>query len=832
MNHIVPRVSSALKAVDLIQSPPPLIIGERLNSQGSRRAKKMVLDDDIEGLVGLAREQVEDGAHCLDICVATTEKSDEADLMKKLVKKLSLEIDAPLVIDSTDPKVISETLSIIPAKPIINSVNLEGDGSRFHMLAPLMKKYGVPAIAMCIGPNGMAKTAEEKLNTAKLLFRTGTTYGLEPWQYLFDVLTFTLATGEQEYANSAIETLRGVTLVKNELRGCLTTLGLSNVSFGLPQNARKILNSVFLDHAIRAGLDTVIINAKDIIPLDEIDKDQVKLANDLLYNKHPNALSELISHFENKSGTLAIKSKPKELDRSWSADKKCHFRIVNRLKDGIEIDVRQAISDRLAMVAKKEGPRSSESIISPENGHQAAVTTLNEVLLPAMKEVGDKFGAGELILPFVLKSAECMKAAVSELERFLIKKSGVSKGKVVLCTVYGDVHDIGKNLVKTILVNNGYTVYDLGKQVPMQKIVDKVQEVNADAVGLSALLVSTSKQMQYFVEYARDKKLNIPVMCGGAAINSEYINRIAITGGTYKYGVFYCKTAFDGLNVMNKLMSGERDEFVRSWEKKLINLKYKAKDEVKVVTLKSNVVPVQPPDISIVDEPIRLDSASIDLNKVWDYLNKKSLFVLSWGFRGKAASELDQHKEELFLYWKKKVIEQNMFCPSVVYGYFKCSNMGDNLLVRSRTGDVVFEFPRSLKPKHLSITDYFGTNDIVAFQAVTVGSRVTEKIEELNSSNQYTEAYYLHGLAVETAEALAEWTHSIIRRDLKLDPNRGLRYSWGYPSCPDISQHRLVWKLLDPTKCGMSLTSAGQIIPEQSTAAIVVHHPDAEYFLI
>ena len=833
MKHIVPRVSSALKAVDLIQTPPPLIIGERLNSQGSRKAKRLVLDEDLDGLVDLAREQVEDGAHCLDVCVATTEKSDELDFMKKLVKKLSLEIDAPLVIDSTDPKVISETLSIIPAKPIINSVNLEGDGTRFHALAPLMKKYGVPAIAMCIGPSGMAKTSEEKLSTAKLLFDTGRIYGLEPWQYIFDVLTFTLATGEQEYATSAMETLNGITLVKKELIGCLTTLGLSNVSFGLPLNARRIVNTVFLDHAIRAGLDTVIINAKDIIPLHEIEPNQIKLAEDLIYNKHPNALADLISHFESKQTTSSNKSKPLEIDSSWDADKKCHFRIVNRLKDGIESDVRDAISNRLTKLSINErSPLNESSISNLEDAHEAAVKTLNEVLLPAMKEVGDKFGAGELILPFVLKSAECMKTAVSELEKFLIKKSGVSKGKIVLCTVYGDVHDIGKNLVKTILVNNGYTVYDLGKQVPMLQIVDKIREINADAVGLSALLVSTSKQMQYFVEYAREKNLKIPIMCGGAAINSEYINRIAKNGGIYESGVFYCKTAFDGLNVMNKLMSLERNEFVRSWEEKMSKVKDKATKEIKAVMTKSNVKPVLPPSTSRLDQPIRIDSHSIDLNEIWNFLNKKSLFVLSWGIRGKGASELDMHKEDLYRHWKQKVINEEIFSPSVVYGYFKCSNMNDKLLVQSKRGDVIFDFPRSLQAKHLSIVDYFGKNDTVAFQAVTVGNKATEKIEELNSNNQYTEAYYLHGLAVETAEALADWTHSMIRKELNLDSNRGLRYSWGYPSCPDITQHKLVWKLLDPTKSGMSLTSACQIIPEQSTAAIIVHHPDAEYFLI
>jgi 5-methyltetrahydrofolate--homocysteine methyltransferase len=834
----VPRISSALKAVDLVQIPPPLIIGERLNTQGSKKAKRLVLSDDFDGLIDLGRDQVDDGAHCIDVCVATTERSDELEFMKKLVKRLSLEIDAPLVIDSTDPKVITDAINQIPGRPIINSINLEGDGSRFHSLAPIMAKFGIPAISMCIGPNGMAKTSDEKKTIAKLLFDTGKKYGLKPWQFIFDVLTFTLATGEQEYANSAVETLRGISLVKKEIPGCFTVLGLSNVSFGLPPNARKIINSVFLHHALKAGLDTVIINAKDIIPIGEIKEEQIKLAEDLIFNRHPNALSDLIYYFENKNVTVTKnEQKPEEIDKNWSFDKRCYHRIVNRIKDGIEADVIGAIADKL----EKKLDENIENVQKddmlrrhPELAHDAAVETLNEVLLPAMKEVGDKFGAGELILPFVLKSAECMKSAVSELEKYLIKKQGVSKGKLVLCTVYGDVHDIGKNLVKTIFTNNGYTVYDLGKQVPIQQIIDKIKEVQADAVGLSALLVSTSKQMQFFIEKARELDLKIPALCGGAAINSDYINRIAKGEEVYKSGVFYCKTAFDGLNVMNKLRSPERDKFVEEWNNKINNY-----DERKIAGIKveldapaSKIIPASPPVAPHFDTPIILKPSEIDLEEVWSYLNKKSLFVLSWGIRGKSASKIGD-PESLLLEWKKKVIDEKLFSPTVVYSYFKCKNQGNKLVIESnKQGQVVFEFPRSSKPKHLCITDYFGKQDTVAFQVVSVGQKAVSKIEELNSTNNYTDAYYLHGLAVETAEALAEWLHHRIRKEWNIDKNRGLRYSWGYPSCPDTMQHYLVWKLIDPTRAGIGLTSAGQITPEYSTAAIVVHHPDAEYFIL
>jgi len=838
----IPRISSALRAVNLRQEPPPLIIGERLNTQGSRKAKEMVLKDDFDGLVRLATTQVEDGAHCLDVCVATTERSDELEFMSKLVKRISNEIDAPLVIDSTDPLVIESVLKLIPGKPIINSINLEGDGSRFHHLAPLMYKYGVPAIAMCIGPNGMAKTAEEKLKTAQLLLQTGKRYNLKPWQFIFDVLTFTLATGETEFQDSAKATINGIRLVKETLTDSFTVLGLSNVSFGLPVLARRIVNSVFLYYAINAALDAVIINAKDIIPYSDITANEKNLAENLIFNSHQNALSELISYFQegkSLSKSSVIRNKI-QVDPNWDASKRCYYRIINRLSDGIKSDVVMAIYDHTkgaTRLNQVESDTVKDGLMidgSRQVIHDAAVTTLNEVLLPAMKEVGDKFGSGELILPFVLKSAECMKAAVAELEKYLIKKEGVSKGKLVLCTVYGDVHDIGKNLVKTILSNNGYTVYDLGKQVPIQRIVESMNQFQTDAVGLSALLVSTSKQMQYLVEHFRQNNITIPILCGGAAINSSYINRVAKEGGIYEPGVFYCKTAFDGLRVMNNLMSSEREKFISEWKEKLVSWNETKVLKVPLSDYRKAITPVQPPVSPHINQRIRLEPNHIDLEDIWKFVNKKSLFVLSWGIRGKSAGGLQKEAEQLLAEWKERVITESLFQPRAVYGYFKCHNVNDKLTVDLPTGgeQVTFDFPRSSRDKHLCLTDYFGRNDLVAFQAVTVGSKVQDVIDEWNNNDKYTDAFYLHGLAVETAEALAEWVNSRIKDELGIGPKRGLRYSWGYPSCPDISQHHLVWKILDASRSGMSLTEAGQIIPDQSTAAIVVHHPDAEYFTL
>ena len=830
----VPRVSSALKAVDLKQVPAPLIIGERINTQGSRKAKKMVLEDDYDGLVTLGRIQVEDGAHCLDVCVATTERADELEFMLNLVKRLSLEIDAPLVIDSTDPEIIEAAVTQIPGRPIINSINLEGDGSRFEKLAPIMAKYGLPSIALCIGPEGMAKTPQQKVDTAELLYETGKKYGLKIEQFIFDVLTFTLATGEDEFLDAGKNTLEGIRLVKEKFPDCYTTLGLSNISFGLAPYARKILNSIFLYHAVKTGLDTAIVNAKEIIPYGEIDEKEKKLAEDLIFNTHPNALSDLITYFENvgtKSGTA---SKKVDVDPSWPAGKRAHFRIVNRLKDGIQNDVVSAIAEKLE---QNDVVKDTDGILSidlpKEVTHDSAIRTLNEDLLPAMKEVGDKFGSGELILPFVLKSAECMKASVGELEKYLVKEDGTSKGVLVLGTVYGDVHDIGKNLVKTIFQNNGYTVHDLGKQVPLQKFLEKIDETKPDAIGLSALLVSTSKQMKFFVEHVRKNNMNIPILCGGAAINTNYINRIAKEGGIYEPGVFYCNTMFEGLKTMDVLVSDEKPKLLADWKEKLENWKEKSTATIDPNTLpKSEIKPVQSPTPKIIGEPIRLKLDQINMSEVWSMIDKKSLFKLSWGLRGKAGAESEEEHEQLLTEWKIRIIRDKLIEPEVVYGYFKCHNKDRKLLVENPAGDdIELEFPRSTKPDHLCLTDYFGENDIVAFQSVTVGNKVADIIEQWNKDDKYTDAYYLHGLAVEIAEALAQWVNQRIKSELNLEKG-GLRYSWGFPSCPDVAQHHLVWKLLKPEESGMTLTESGQIIPEQSTAAIVIHHPEAKYFVL
>src|SRR5437588_3880340 len=539
----VPRVSSAMRAITLHQDPPPLLVGERVNAQGSRKVKRLLLADDYEGILEVAREQVDSGAHVLDVCVALTERADEAEQMSKVVKLLSMSVETPLVIDSTEANVIEAALEHIPGRAIVNSINMENGRKRIDAVVPLVKKHGAAVIALTIDEIGMAKTRERKLEVARKIYDIVVgDYGLAPEDIIYDALTFTLATGDAEWIESGKETIEGIRLIKRELPGVSTILGVSNVSFGLTPDARGVLNSVFLHHCVQAGLDAALVNPAHIRPYAEISAEERELANALVFNEKPEALQRFIERFASADATAATAQAEKEDPTiGLTPDQRIHWMILHRKKEGIE--------DRLDAAGVRENP----------------VRVLNDVLLPAMKEVGDKFGAGELILPFVLQSAEVMKKAVKHLEQFLEKAEGFTKGKVVLATVAGDVHDIGKSLVNTILSNNGYTVFDLGKQVPVNTILDKAVEVGADAIGLSALLVSTSKQMPLCVKELDKRGMNIPVMIGGAAINRRFGRRALFVEDerAYDAGVFYCKDAFEGLETMDILQDPkQRNVFV------------------------------------------------------------------------------------------------------------------------------------------------------------------------------------------------------------------------------------------------------------------------------
>jgi 5-methyltetrahydrofolate--homocysteine methyltransferase len=837
--HAVPRLASATRAVPMHQEPPPLLIGERCNAQGSRMFKRLLLAEDYDAILEIARQQVDGGAHALDISVAVTERGDEAELMRKVVKKLASGVEAPLVIDTTEPDVMEVALKTNPGRCVLNSTNLESGPARAERIFALAKTHNAAVICLTIDESGMAKTAERKLQVAQRLYDLAVgKHGLKPEALIFDTLTFTLATGDVEYVNSAIETITGIHQIKQALPGVLTSLGVSNVSFGLNPASRPVLNSIMLYHAVQAGLDMAIVNPAHITPYAEIPLEERELTEDLIFNRRPEALQRFIAHFETRAASTPQAEALSDPIADLSPEQRLHWRILHRHKDGVESDI-DLIIER----------HSGNSAAPAQTRHQAAVQLLNTVLLPAMKEVGDRFGAGELILPFVLQSAEVMKKAVAHLEGYLEKKEGASKGKVVLATVYGDVHDIGKNLVKTILANNGFSVFDLGKQVPAETIIAKAVAENADAIGLSALLVSTSKQMPLIVNELHRRGLSIPVLIGGAAINRRFGWRILFTNGQsepYEPGVFYCKDAFEGLSVMEALGNGEQRAAL------LARLRREAEHELgRTPEAKSGAplrrstvqpAPLQPAGLPLGPKVVR----SMPLELVFECLFKNELFRLSWGAKnthGEEWQRLEAEFEARLERMKRAAMREGWLAPQGVYGYWYCQADGNDLVVYEEIGagareKTRFHFPRQPHADHLCLADYFapvesGQYDLVAFQVVTVGQAATERFERLQAEGDYSEAYFTHGLAVQTAEAAAEYLHRHIRRQLGLAAGQGKRYSWGYPAIPDLDDHRKVFDLLPAEEqLGMALTPAFQLLPEQSTAAIIVHHPAARYFSI
>ncbi|HTX02860.1 MAG TPA: methionine synthase [Candidatus Acidoferrales bacterium] len=820
--------ASAMTAVSLEQEPRPLMIGERINSQGSRKIKRLLLEDDYDGIMLVAREQVEGGAHILDVCTALTERADEDVQMETVVKKLAQSVESPVMIDSTEAKVIERALKIYAGRAIVNSINLENGRERINAVMPLVKEHGAGVVALTIDEQGMAKTAARKLEIALRIHKIVTEeYALPEGALIFDALTFTLATGDAEFIDSAKETIDGIRAIKRQLPGVLTSLGVSNVSFGLKPHARAAVNSVMLHHCVEAGLDMAIVNPKEITPYFELNGEERALCDDLVLNRRPDALQRLIAHFEEKgAGDTPQAAASEDLDAP--VEERIQYAILHRRKDGIEAKLDEALKTR------------------------DPVDVLNTILLPAMKEVGDRFGRGELILPFVLQSAEVMKKAVAHLEQFLEKTEGITKGKVVVATVFGDVHDIGKNLVCTILSNNGYTVFDLGKQVPMNTILEKAQEVGADAIGLSALLVSTSKQMPICVQEQDARGLRFPIVVGGAAINREFGRRIALLDEGRRWfepGLFYAKDAFEGLEIMD-VLTGEparRDAFVDSKKDEAFEAAAAAKTAAALpkrdVTARAHLKEADVPRAPFLGPRTLRDK--IDLRELWPCFDLKSLYRLSWGgasVKGEAWEALvrDQFEPRLRAY-QQRAKSDGLLVPRVVYGYFPASGAGDDVVVYSPSDPgrqiARFSFARQAGGEHLCLADYLRESkdgratDVIALQVVTVGERAAERIEQLQAQNEYTEAYFLHGFSVQTAEALAEHTHRRIRAELGLPAERGKRYSWGYGACPDLAQHELVWELLDVEKAiGARLTSAFQIVPEQSTAAIVIHHPQAAYF--
>jgi 5-methyltetrahydrofolate--homocysteine methyltransferase len=817
-----PHVSSMIGATPLAQEPAPTLVGERVNSQGSRKAKELLLADDYDGLLQVAEDQVEGGAHVLDLCVALTERTDEDEQMRLVAKKVSLTQPAPIQVDSTEPEVIETALEQIPGRAIVNSVNLEAGRAKLDRVVPIATAHGAALIALTIDEEGMAKTRERKLEVAtRIRDMVCDEHGMDPELLIFDALTFTLTTGDDEWKPSAIETIEGIRAIKENLPGVKTSLGVSNVSFGIGVPARSVLNSVFLHHCVEAGLDLAMVNPNHITPYGEISSEERDLADDLVFNRREDALERFIAHFESKGPEDAAEAADPTAD--MEPEEALHWHILRRKKDGVEAQIDASV--------EKIG----------------AVPTLNDVLLPAMKEVGDKFGAGELILPFVLQSAEVMKRAVAQLEQYLDRIEGYTKGTVVLATVFGDVHDIGKSLVNTILTNNGYHVVDLGKQVPIGSILDAAQEHDATAIGLSALLVSTSKQMPLAIQELHQQGLEYPVLIGGAAINRKFGLRALYPGGkesedVYGPGVFYCKDAFEGLSVMDKLVdAGAREELVERLRGEAAAFREKGEVEEVLDTSDDSVRSAARTDNPVPEPPFwGVREIAVDLDEVYAHLDTHVLFKLHWGGRGVKGEAWKRLLEDDFRPRLERMwAEQDYLRPRALLGYFPCYSEGNEIVVldpEDRETELERLYtPRQPKADRIALADFFrpkdsGELDVIALQVVTAGSEVTDVMAQLEEDGEFAEQLFTHGLGVQTAEGMAEWLHYKVREDLGIEPTQGRRYSWGYPAVPEQSEHEKVDRLLGLEKIGMELSGGFAPVPEQSTLALVAHHPQAGYF--
>src|SRR6478752_1743586 len=689
-----PHVSSMIAAAPLVQDPRPTLVGERVNSQGSKKAKELLLADDYDGLVQVAEDQVEGGAHVLDVCVALTERADEDEQMRQVVERVSLTQPAPIQIDSTEPEVIRAALEQIPGRAIVNSINLEAGRDKADVVVPLAKAHGAALIALTIDEVGMAKTADRKVEIAQRIKEiVCDEHGLDPELLIFDALTFTLTTGDDEWKPSAVATIEGIRRVKAEVPGVKTSLGVSNVSFGVSPGARSVLNSVFLHHCVEAGLDLAMVNPNHITPYGEIPDAERALADDLVFNRRDDALEIFIQHFEAKGPEAEAEAA--DPTAGMEPEEALHWHILRRKREGVQ--------DQIDACVEKIG----------------AVPTLNNVLLPAMKEVGDKFGAGELILPFVLQSAEVMKRAVAQLEQYLDRIEGYTKGTVVIATVFGDVHDIGKSLVNTILTNNGYTVVDLGKQVPIGTIVEAAKEHDATAIGLSALLVSTSKQMPACIQELHNEGLEFPVLLGGAAINRDFGLRVLYPGGresdeVYAPGVFYCKDAFEGLAKMDQLVDPEaREALIAKTREAALKLRDKGPAPEQGDTTDSSVRSAASTDAPVPQPPFwGTREIDVALDDVYHHLDTHVLFKLHWGGRGVKGDAWRKLVDEDFRPRLERMWREASYLhPRAKLGYFPCYSEGNEVVVLDpEDRETVLErlvFPRQPKHDRICLADFY-----------------------------------------------------------------------------------------------------------------------------
>lgn len=876
--EFTPGCSSMYQSVPYHIEPAPVMIGERTNANGSKLFRELLAKEDWEGMVAMGREQVKEGAHVLDVCVAYVGRDESRD-MREVISRFNTQITVPLMIDSTEPPVIEEALQRIAGKAVVNSINLEDGEERASRILSLCRKYGAGVVCLTIDEQGMAKTGEKKLSIARRIHELATRkHGVKEHDLIFDTLTFTLGSGDEEFRRAGIETLEAIRLIKKEFPNVHTSLGISNISFGLSAQVRHVLNSVFLHYAIEYGLDMAIVHASRILPLYKIPEEERELCRKLIFDERTadyDPLQALLDFYAQKQGEVKTARK----DKTGTVEERLKNRIIEGDKVGLQTDLDEAL--------KK----------------YRALDIVNNILLDGMKVVGDLFGSGQMQLPFVLQSAEVMKTAVAYLEPYMDKVEGTTKGTMVIATVKGDVHDIGKNLVDIILTNNGYNVVNLGIKCPIENMLRAAEEHQADAIGMSGLLVKSTLVMKENLEVMTERGITIPVVLGGAALTRRYVENDLRS--LYNGTLAYANDAFDGLRFMERLTArqvhdptnkqpvgreatddGQGDDELLGFEAKISLAKRTESVEHIVVVEKTvkpaEVIPMPPFFGTKVVEDISLD-------EVFAFVNETALFRGQWQFR-RGTMSADEYntilKEKILPDYerlKDKVRKERLFEPKVVYGYFPCQSEGNDLIIykpqnavdpvemwdievtntirnpQSAIGGLTewlrFTFPRQRKGRMLCISDFFaskdsGRVDVVAFHLVTMGRKASEYSQKLFTSNSYKEYLYFHGLSVESAEALAELWHRRIREELNIHHNdarldntnsldikrlfaqgyQGSRYSFGYPACPSLEDHLKLFALLHPERIGVELTEEYQLVPEQSTDAIIVHHPEARYF--
>ncbi|PZA07209.1 methionine synthase [Meiothermus sp. PNK-Is4] len=880
------QVASLYQAVPLKQDTGILIVGERTNATGSKKFRELLFAGDFEGMLELAQEQVAEGAHVLDVSVAWTGRDEVRD-MREVVKRFATSVQIPLMIDSTQVEVMQEALEHLGGRAILNSVNLEDGLEKFDRIASLARQHGAALVALTIDEDkeaGMAKTPERKVEIALRMYeRLTRLHGIPGSSILFDLLTFPITQGDEDTRKLALWTIEGIRRLRELLPEVGFILGVSNVSFGLSPQARVVLNSVFLDECIQAGLTAAILNAGKILPINQIPEEQYRLALDLIYDRrryNPDgsvAYDPLFAFVDYFAKHKVERSSAADPLAGLSVEERLKRRIIEGRKVGLEADLEAAL----------------------QAGY-TPVSVINEVLLEGMKVVGDLFGAGKMQLPFVLQAAECMKAAVRYLEPKMDRLEGVHKGTMVLATVKGDVHDIGKNLVDIILSNNGYRVVNLGIKKPIEEILAAVEEHRPNAVGMSGLLVKSTVVMKENLEYMRERGYRIPVILGGAALNRHYVEHDLRQ--TYTTGpVYYASDAFDGLQLMDELC-GHAPPRLTSREQS--GHKYKTAYEILMEKLKagSEYVPSNVPPAPRIPRPpfwgrkvVRAEGKrptrrggrplapgnGLDLGVIAQYVNKNALFRGQWGFRrgemdkAEYAAKLEREAEPIFRQLLEQAMHEGTLEPAVAYGFWPVASDKNKLIVFDpQSGEELFafDFPRQMgtaarggASRHLCIADFFrpryadplgdeeswmpraawenGARDVLGCQVVTMGRAASQHAAKLFASDRYQDYLYWHGFSVEMAEALAEYWHKRVRQQLGIAQDdatdlqalfqqgyQGSRYSFGYPACPRLEDQKYLQELLQWQEIGVELSEEFQLHPEQSTSAIVVHHPSAKYF--